>query len=60
MNKDQFILHLDYGDLLEMRKNLEKRYANGIMSRGDFVKAMKQIDKVIADAEKGRRTGKVI
>jgi len=60
MNKDQFVLHLDYGDLLEMRKNLEKRYANGIMSRSDFVKAMKQIDKVIADAEKGRRTGKVV
>lgn len=60
MNKGEYVLHLDYSDLLEMRKNLQKRYANGIMTRRDFEVQMGQIDKVIADAERGRKTGKVI
>jgi hypothetical protein len=60
MSKEHFVMHLDYGDLLEMRKNLQKRYASGIMSRYDYETQMHKIDKIIADSERGRRTGKVI
>lgn len=52
--------NVDYAQLLEMRKSLQKRYANGIMTRSDYIKQMTAIDKVIADAERGRGTGKVV
>lgn len=51
---------VEYGMLLEMRQALQKRYANGIMTRSEFQQQMTAIDKVIADAERGRGTGKVV
>lgn len=55
-----FSQKVDYGKLLEMRQALQKRYANGIMTRAEYQREMTAIDKVIADAEKGRGTGKVV
>lgn len=51
---------VEYGKLLEMRQALQKKYANGIMTRAEYIKQMTAIDKVIADAERGRGTGKVV
>jgi len=50
----------DYGLLVELRKNLKKRYANGIMSRAEYEKQEREISDQIAAAERGRRTGKVV
>lgn len=60
MNNAEYNFKVDYGTLLEMRTNLKKRYANGVMARREFEIQMTQIDKVIADAERGRKTGKVV
>lgn len=50
----------DYGLLIKMREDLKKKYANGIMTRSEYEIQERDISKKISDAEKGRRTGKVV
>lgn len=50
----------DYGLLVKMREDLKKKYANGIMTRQEYMEQEREISKQIGDSEKGRRTGKVI